>query len=242
VEWKPIYENTELRFGKKNTHTDQSYGFVVAVPRRGIDSIKRSGFSLVYWTKHIEFPTVHEQATKTSEPILVDMDATLVGLNLAIPQNNAVEVKKMGTEKKKPAHATNVKWLNDLITSLELPTHGILNSKPKAIPISSTHFITFLDFTGKYLNINIPACYISNDQANNMILDVQKVCILKKAEDILEFQTKLNKNLQITEQIQLDVNENDSGAYKTYMGTQMVIGNYATAIQQEQQKLLKLLL
>ena len=80
IEWRAIAENTKLRFGDSK----DAYGFVVAVPRVDAGSIKRGGFSLVYWTPRIEFPTVHEQTTETKTPIQVDMDATLVGVNVAI--------------------------------------------------------------------------------------------------------------------------------------------------------------
>jgi len=226
-EWKPVYENTKLRFGDEKK---DCYGFVVAVPRPGVGTINRSGFSLVYWTKNIEFPTVHEQSTKSAAPITVDMDATLIGLNIGIPQNHGSEIKITTTPKNIVRYMINEDWINEKLNTEKLPTEGILNSKPKKIHSSDVNFVSFFNFTGQYLNINIPALFISNEDIKKFTVDVDKVEKLETAYEIIQFQKEMNKNLKIQQQPRVDVLEDDIPDYKYYMGRQMALSSHLVAL------------
>jgi len=100
---------------------------------------------------------------KNAAPIQVDMDATLVGLNIGIPQNHGSEIKTTTVPKNLVRYVINERWINDKLIAEKLPTEGILNSKPKTIYSTDVNFVSFFNFTGQYLNINIPAKFISNE-------------------------------------------------------------------------------
>jgi hypothetical protein len=153
-EWEVIYENTKLRFGEQK-EKESLYGFVVAVPDKK-PGLKRKGFGLVYWTNQIEFPTVHEQKIQSSIPPPVEMDVTLVGINVAID----------GSERPSCLVDEKDRW-STMTFNLEqkkcqLPTHGIFEGKAKPIWPYTIQFVSYLALSGFHQNVNISGTFVSS--------------------------------------------------------------------------------
>lgn len=239
-EWKAIYENTELRFGGNNKDlkedskkgTDSSYGFVVAVPRKEVKKgeFRRTGFGLVYWTKKIEFPTVHEQLTKTSTPIQVEMDVTLVGINVAvlpvpgISHKHVTDVKYLVDEGKRWNHLAET--LQD--KSCRLPTHGILHGKPKPISPYQIHFVSYLNLQGPFPNINISGVFIPKSLIEKMRPAVEASQKSEDIDEILGLQSSLKDSLKLNVQRlqEDDLRPDDQLQFVSYQALQMVISSF----------------